>query len=101
MGECFDEYIVSLNKERSGLIVARIRVESYCTPGYSCDPNEHTPPVIQTYNVQCKTPGGYIEYASPGPAHGQRTPEPERDPPHATQAEKDLWTAVCSGKVGR
>jgi hypothetical protein len=90
MGECFPQYITSLTKDNSGLIIVHTRVDHYCMPGNSCDPTVKEPSKTLISKVQCKTPGGYIE------TNGQRTPEPERDPPHATQTEKELWTLVCS-----
>jgi hypothetical protein len=90
MGECFPQYITSLTKDKSGLILVHMRVEHYCIPGNSCDPTVREPPKTLMSKVQCKTPGGYIE------TNGQRTSEPERDPPHATQTEEELWTLVCS-----
>jgi hypothetical protein len=90
MGECFPQYITSITKDHSGLIIVRTRMEHYCMPGNSCNSATHDPPKTLTYKVQCKTPGGYIE------TDGQQIPEPEREPPHATQTEKELWTLVCS-----
>jgi hypothetical protein len=90
MGECFPQYITSTAKDKAGLIVVHTRMEHYCIPGNACDPATHDPPKTLTYNIQCKTPGGYIEF------NGQRIPEPERDPPNATETEKELWTLVCS-----
>jgi hypothetical protein len=90
MDGCFDEYIVSLKRASSGLVTVQTRPESHCYPGSNC-----TEEPSKFYTVRCTNPGGYIEY------NGQRTPEPEPDPPHATQADKQLWIAVCSGVVGR
>jgi hypothetical protein len=112
MGECFKQYIVSLRRENSGLVIAQTRIERYCTPGYTCDFNVHfdehgflvagPSPKDFTYKIRCTIPGGYIESAMPGDAGGgQRIPEPEQDPPHATRSSKQLWTAVCSGMTRR
>ena len=73
MGECFKEYLVSVHKNRSGLITARTRVEFYCAPGFpDCDPNKQ--PESRVSDVLCKIPGGYIE--SVMPAGGHRVSEP-------------------------
>ena len=103
-GECFKEYITSLTRESSGLATVKTRVERYCTPGYQCDFNlsfdkngylVHKPlPKNSTYKIQCKNPGGYVEYQN-----GQRVPEPESDPPHSSRAVKQLWTSICSSPV--
>jgi hypothetical protein len=95
-GECFKEYLISMRKNPSGLITAQSRVEFYCEPGSNCDPNRH--PETHISNVLCKTPGGYIETVSP--AHNERIPEPEANPPHATKSDKQLWTSVCSAMAG-
>jgi hypothetical protein len=97
MGECFKEYLVSVHKNRSGLITARTRVEFYCAPGFpDCDPNKQ--PESRVSDVLCKIPGGYIE--SVMPAGGQRVSEPDPDPPHATKSAKELWTSVCKATAG-
>jgi hypothetical protein len=74
MDGCFDEYIVSLKRASSGLVTVRTRLDSHCYPGSNC-----TEEPSKFYTVRCANPGGYIEY------NGRRTPEPELDPPHATQ----------------
>src|ERR1700730_4384518 len=90
MDGCFDEYIVSLKRASTGLVTAQTRLESHCYPGSNC-----TEEPSKFYTVRCTNPGGYCEY------NGQRTPEPELDPPHATQAYKQLWIASCSGMARR
>jgi hypothetical protein len=98
MDGCFDDYIVSLNRASSGIIIVKTRHESHCYSGSNCT----FKPSESTYAVRCTNPGGYIEPSTPGdPYMNQRTPEPERDPPHATQAAKQLWAAVCSGRAAR
>jgi hypothetical protein len=96
MGECFREFVVSLTKEKSGLVSARTRVEHYCG---ASSPSECTSiqrdmqalPDEASYKIQCETPGGYVEWAD-----GHRLPEPEHNPPHATRAARQLWGAICS-----
>src|ERR1700730_3386809 len=88
MDGCFDDYIVSLQRASSGIVVVKTRHESHSYPGSNCT----LQPSESTYSVRCTNPSGYIEPVTPGdPYLNQRTPEPERDPPHATQAAKQLW----------
>jgi hypothetical protein len=98
MDGCFDDYIVSLKRATSGIVIVKTRHESHCCPGSNCS----LKPSESTYTVRCTNPGGYIEPVTPGdPYLNQRTPEPERDPPHATQAAKQLWTAGLRAEKGR
>jgi hypothetical protein len=43
MGECFPQYITSVTKDNSGLIIVHMRVEHYCLPGNACDPTVKEP----------------------------------------------------------
>jgi hypothetical protein len=97
MGECFPEYITSITRDSSGLLTVRTRMEHYCIPGNQCDPSSPQSLKNFIHKVQCKSPGGYIEDVTPNsPATPRRIPEPEKDPPHATQTDKELWVAACS-----
>ena len=80
MGECFPQYITSMRKDHSGLIIVRTRMEHYCMPGNSCNSATHDPPKTLTYKVQCKTPGGYIEtgWAADTRARERAAPRPSR-----------------------
>lgn len=96
MGECFREFIVSLRRERSGLVTARTRIERYCgasSPGEcaAIERDMRALPDEAKYKIQCGNPDGYVEWPD-----GRRVSEPDPDPPHATRAARQLWTAVCS-----
>jgi hypothetical protein len=90
MGECFREFIVSLNKEKSGLAIVKTRVEHYCDTANTISKCVAAEPDKAEYKIQCKSPGGYVEGAN-----GSRVPEPDPNPPHAGWAARDLWTSVC------
>jgi hypothetical protein len=96
MGECFREFVVSLTKEKSGLVAARTQVEHYCgasTPSECASIQRDMQALANeaSYTIQCKSPGGYVEWAD-----GHRLPEPEPNAPHSTRAARQLWTPVCS-----
>lgn len=86
MSECFNESLISIKKENSGLVT--VLTKFYLS---------NNPPSKRTYKVQCRTPGGYVEPTSPGePNFGKRIPEPEKNPPHSTRAYKQFWVTICS-----
>jgi hypothetical protein len=99
-GGCWPEYITSFTKGNSGLFTIRTRTEYRCDSSFPQCESDPQPPTNSIYKVQCKTPGGYIEYVEPG--RTLRAPEPDPDPPHTfRQKASQLWTVVCSGKAGR
>jgi len=96
MGECFREFIVSISRGKPGLVTARTRIEHYCgAPNPSecaaIERDMRALPGEASYKIQCGSPGGYVEWPD-----GRRVSEPDPDPPHATRAARQLWTAICS-----
>ena len=95
-GNCFNEYVVSVKRiPDSDMLRVVTKVVSYCTCeshalGFNQCEGEGWKQAY--YTVRCKTPDGFIQSEDPG---AQRLPEPEEDPPHATEAAKQLWMAIC------
>jgi hypothetical protein len=98
-GECLREFVVSLTRETSGLVKVRTRVEHYCMPG-SLSPRQCADwqwnvgvdrAVVQAaYEVQCKTPGGYVQYQN-----GRTEEMPKPFVSHGDAKAAQLWAAVC------
>jgi hypothetical protein len=86
-GACSDQYIVSTTKTPDSTLTVKTKSVWDCRNARdtSCTGEVE----YQDFKVRCAAPG-YVEYP------GQRVPEPEADPPHATQVQKALWTAVCN-----
>jgi hypothetical protein len=96
MGECFKEFVASRIAESAGLILVQTRIERYCgLPDQTqCAPLEQdmrTLPNSAIYKVKCGKTGGYVEVTE-----GNRVPEPEPNPAHATRSLKQLWRVVCA-----
>lgn len=87
MGECFKKYIVSKTEKSAGIIAARVRTENYYEAPAHGQPKA---PTLEMVEASCQQGNGYIQY--PGL---KKLREPEPNSPHATQAEKQLWTAIC------
>jgi hypothetical protein len=90
--ECYREYIVDRVRADSGLVLIRTRVEHYCNPGYhpnGCPPESRAPDGEASYTVQCKSPGGYIQYQN------VRTQMPKPFVSHVEATAAQLWVAVC------
>jgi hypothetical protein len=91
-GWCFEQYIVERHVDSSGVMTVRTRIESHCDGGDRCG---GSPTGTQTamYQIRCEIPGAYIDDGA------RRLPEPEPEPPHATRAAKQLWSAACSATM--
>jgi hypothetical protein len=82
-GNCFKEYILSVVKDAEPNVLAVQTKVEYL------DPNDNNTNFTNYYRVRCKAPG-FIE-----PSPGFRMAEPEADPDHASQGDKEIWMAVC------
>lgn len=97
MGSCFREYTKSISTEKPGVFEVHTRIEHICgampkecaviEQSFSSLPQE------AKYRVRCQMPSAYIEQVL---LHGNRVPEPNPTPTHATRSMDRLWSVICT-----